>query len=64
MKKLWKVRVNNYGWDYPVTYYFESRKEAEDFAKKHPAYDDVRYAGRFTDDNADFLTFKKVFEEE
>lgn len=58
MKKLWKVSVNNWGWDRPRTKYFESRDEAEKYADKFPASDNVEYAGRFTDANADILTGK------
>lgn len=55
MIKLWKVTVNNWGWDCPRTYYFRSRKEAEQFAQRFPASDPVQYAGRFTANKAAFL---------
>lgn len=58
MKKLWKVRVNNWGWSSPRTKYFESREEAQKCADQHPAADKVEYAGRFTDYNADMMTGK------
>lgn len=62
MKKLWKVTVNNWGWDAPKTKYFESRKDAEECAKQYPASDRVLYAGMFTDQNADVLTWKDKYE--
>ena len=46
MKKLWKVKVNNWGWDAPRTIYTESREEAEALYNKYPAADKVEYAGR------------------
>ena len=53
--KLWKVRVNNWGWDSARTYYFKSREEAKEFSNKYPASDDVEYAGNFTEKNAKYL---------
>lgn len=50
--KLWKVRVNNWGWDRPCTMYARSRREAEEIADKYSAADDVQYAGNFTEANA------------
>ena len=58
MKKLWKVTVNDLGWDHPQTEYFETKEEAEAYADKFPASDKVKYAGRFTDRNADIITGK------
>ena len=52
MKKMWKVTVNGWGWDMPMTYFAESREEAQRVSEKHPASDGVEYAGRFTDENA------------
>ena len=49
MKKLWKVKVNNWGWAGPRVLYAESREEAKAMAKKYPASDNVQYAGNFTD---------------
>lgn len=40
MKKLWSVKVNNWGWDSPKTLYAESRSAAE------------QIAGNFSDANA------------
>lgn len=48
MKKLWKVTVNDWGWDHPVTLYALSRTEAEELANKYPASDPVQYAGNFS----------------
>lgn len=53
--KLWKVRVNNWGWDSAHTYYFKSREEAKEFSDKYPASDGVEYAGNFTKKNARHL---------
>lgn len=50
--KLWKVTVNNWGWDNPRTYYFKAKDEAQEFSNKYPASDGVEYAGNFTDKNA------------
>ena len=58
MKKLWKVKVNNIGWYNPQTLYAGSREEAEDLAAKQDAADKVKYAGYFTDENADRLLGK------
>lgn len=55
MKKLWKVTVNQWGWDRPKTLYAESREDAEKTAEKYPASDPVEYAGVFNDLKADFL---------
>ena len=52
MKKLWKVEVNNWGWDEPCVLYAESREAAKEIANKYPVSDDVRYAGNFTEANA------------
>lgn len=53
--KLWKVRVNQWGWDSPKTYYAASRKDAEAIALKYPASDPVTYAGNFSQDKAEWL---------
>ena len=55
MKKLWKVRVNQWGWDSPKTYYAESREAAAAIGEKFPASDNVEYAGNFTDAQAAWL---------
>lgn len=55
MKKLWRVTVNNWGWDQPRTIYAESRAEAEKIGSKYPASDRVEYAGNYTDENAERL---------
>lgn len=48
MKKLYKVTVNNYGWDSARTLYFETKEEAQAAYEKYPAADRVQYAGRFS----------------
>lgn len=53
MVKLWKVRVNNWGWNESRTYYAESREGAEAIAEEYPAHDSVQYAGMYTDESAD-----------
>lgn len=58
MKKLWKVTVNQWGWDSPQTFYYESREEAEKDSAKYPASDGVEYAGQFTNIKADLMTGK------
>lgn len=50
--KLWKVTVNNWGWNKPCTLYFTSKNEAEEARCHYPAADDVEYAGNFSDVNA------------
>ena len=52
MTNLWKVTVNNWGWDRPMTYHFRTRKEAQEASNRYPASDGVEYAGNFTDMNA------------
>lgn len=47
--KLWKVRVNNFGWNSTRTFFAASRKECEEIADKFPASDDVEYAGNFSE---------------
>ena len=42
MKKMWKVTVNGWGWDMPMTYFAESREEAQRVSEKHPASDGIR----------------------
>lgn len=56
MKKLYKVTVNNWGWDKAKTYYFKTKEEAENFAEQFPASDPVKYAGIFTEENAEIYT--------
>ena len=56
MKKLWKVTVNNWGWDRPRTYFTESKKDAVTIYRKFPAADPVCYAGMYTDKNAEAMT--------
>lgn len=56
MTKLWKVTVNNWGWDQAKVLYFESRQEAEQAYTAYPAADPVKYAGNFTDEHAEQLT--------
>lgn len=50
--KLWKVQVNNWGWDAPRTFFFSSREEAVAFSDQFPAADGVEYAGLYTETNA------------
>ena len=52
MIKLWRVTVNNWGWDSPKTFYAVSRDYAEKIRAKYPAADPVQYAGNYTEDNA------------
>ena len=56
MKKLYKVTVNNYGWDSTKTLYFETKEAAQAAYEKYPAADRVQYAGRFSDSLAAELT--------
>lgn len=53
--KLWRVKVNNWGWNSPKTFYAKSRKAAEEIADKYPAKDPVQYAGNYTNENACIL---------
>lgn len=53
--KLWKVTVNNIGWNCPQTFYAESRIACEEIARKFPASDPVKYAGNFRKENAEEL---------
>ena len=53
--KLWKVRVNNFGWNSTRTFFAASRKACEEIANKFPASDDVEYAGNFSEANAEEL---------
>ena len=55
MKKLWKVTVNNWGWDSPRTYYCESRNDCLKIYRRFPAADPIKYAGMFTEGNANEL---------
>lgn len=55
MKKLWKVVVNQFGWDRPKAYYATSKKDAVAIAEKYPASDPVEYAGNYSDDKAEWL---------
>ncbi len=55
MTKLWKIEVNNWGWDNPRTLYAKSREEAEKISKKFPAGGDVKYAGAFDNAKAEKL---------
>lgn len=55
MKKLWSVKVNNWGWDSPKTIYADSRSTADQIASRHPASDPVQYAGNFSDARANHL---------
>ena len=41
MKKLYKVTVNNYGWDSTRTLYFETKEEEQAAYEKYPAADRV-----------------------
>lgn len=50
--KLWKVKVNNWGWPNPRTYFFRSKDEAWKFSNKYSASDGFEYAGNYTDKNA------------
>ena len=56
MKKLYKVTVNNFGWDSTKTLYFETKEDAQAAYEKYPAADRVQYAGRFTEARAAELT--------
>lgn len=56
MKKLYKVTVNNYGWDSARTLYFETKEAAQAAYEKYPAADRVQYAGRFSATRAAELT--------
>ena len=56
MKKLYKVTVNNYGWDSARTMYFETKEDARAAYEKYPAADRVQYAGRFSESRAAELT--------
>ena len=56
MKKLYKVTVNNYGWDSTKTLYFETKEEAQAAYEKYPAADRVQYAGGFSEARAAELT--------
>lgn len=53
--KLWKVTVNQWGWDSPKTYYAKSREAAEKTGSKYPASDSVKYAGNYSDEKAEWL---------
>ena len=55
MTKLWKVTVNNWGWDEPGTFYFKSKEEANKFRQKFPAYNPIKYAGLYPDKKATLL---------
>lgn len=50
--KLWKVTVNNWGWDQAQTLYAKSREEAQQIHDEYPAADDVQYAGNFREEKA------------
>lgn len=56
MKKLYKVTVNNYGWDSTKTLYFETKEAAQAAYEKYPAADRVQCAGRFSEARAAELT--------
>lgn len=58
--KLWKVTVNQWGWDSPKTYYAKSREEAEKIGSKYPASDAVKYAGNYSDEKAEWLLSDSV----
>ena len=49
--KLWKVKVNAWGWIAPRSLFAKSAEEAREIARKFSANDPVKYAGLF---NADF----------
>lgn len=53
--KLWKVTVNDWGWDSPRTFYCRSKEQAREIQKEYPASDDIEYAGMFTEDKAKYL---------
>ena len=55
MKKLWSVKVNDWGWSSPKTIYADSRAAAEQIASRYPASDPVQYAGNFSAARADRL---------
>lgn len=50
--KLWKVKVNAWGWIAPRSLFAKSAEEARDIASKFSASDPVKYAGRFNPDYA------------
>lgn len=50
--KLWKVTVNNFGWNSAKTLYAESKEAAASLAAKYPAADRISYAGNFSDAKA------------
>lgn len=64
MTKLWKLVVNDWGWDEPKTLYFYSRIDAEKAVENYSASDGVRYAGRFNDLKARVLTETATPDEE
>ena len=49
--KLWKIDVNNWGWNDSKEFYFESKAAAEKALKAFPA-GNAKYAGNFTTENA------------
>lgn len=51
--KLWSVKVRNWGWYDAKTLYAESREAAAEMAADFDAYDRVKYAGNFLDENAE-----------
>ena len=61
--KLWKVKVNNFGWNAPSVIYASSREEAEEIYRKYPAADRVEYAGNFAEPKAKRLLGKEEKEE-
>lgn len=63
MVKLWKVKVNNWGWDYPATIYTKSREDAEKESEKYPVSDRVEYAGMFTEEKAKRMLSRDPMEE-
>lgn len=50
--KLWKVTVNNWGWDRPKTLYFRDKIIASSVSVIFPASDHVVYAGNCREDEA------------
>lgn len=55
--KLWKVKVNNWGWDRPQTFYAKTREEAQEIAGKYPAADKIQYAGNYSEARAKELLY-------
>lgn len=53
--KLWKVTVNDWGWNNTRTIYCRSKEQAKKIQEEYPANDGIEYAGMFTEDHARHL---------